>query len=66
MITVKQAEVLNYDALLELWAEQYIETYKKLPEAHIKFRTKIDLMNEINKLDKQKQNEESEYAQRNL
>lgn len=60
MLTIKDTEVLNYDTLLEMWAEEYILYHNKLPHKNIKFRYKLELLNEINALRKQQQLEKSE------
>lgn len=52
MITIKQAQALSFDTLQEMWAEEYIAFHKKLPHRNIKFRYKMDLLNEINTLQK--------------
>lgn len=52
MITIKQAQALSFDTLQEMWAEEYIAFHKKLPHRNIKFRYKLDLLNEINTLQK--------------
>lgn len=57
---VKDSEIINYDTLLEFWAEEYIHTHKKFPHATIKFRHKIDIVNDIKKLRQLKQKGQSD------
>lgn len=55
MINKKYINNLNFDALLEVWASLFITVNKRLPEPSIKFRNKLQLLKEINKLNKKLQ-----------
>lgn len=52
MINKKAIINLNFDALLEVWASLFITVNKRFPEPSIKFRNKLQLLKEINKLNK--------------